>query len=85
MWPRGSVQAKVAQLQGTITATRAQQRDLQHRLEEAVTVELRALAQLDSAQAIQTECRAKIDECAAAISSMQDAIADLVPKPRSGG
>lgn len=83
MWSRGSVQAKVAQLEGTITVTRAQQRDLQHRLEEAVTVELRALAQLDTAQAIQTECRAKIEECAQAISAMQDQIAELIPGQRA--
>jgi hypothetical protein len=78
----GGTRQQVTQLECSILATRESQRAAQHQLEDAVTAELHALHLLDAARSVQTRCRRQVEELAAAVSSLQDELAALVPKQR---
>ena len=78
----GGVTQQVTQLECSILAVREQQRCAQVQLEEAVEAELRGLHVVDSARAVQERCRRQVREFADAISSLQDELAELLPRQR---
>jgi len=82
MWSARSPQAQVAQLEGAIQKVRADQRHLEAQLSDAVINELRGMAMVDAARAVQGRYKRLIEEHAQAISSLQDEIAELIPKQR---
>lgn len=79
MRSRGNDPAEI--LRRDVLAEREEQRRCQQQLDEAVAAELSALHCLDTARSVQCRCRLQIETHAAAISSLQDELADLA-RPR---
>jgi len=74
--------AQVAQLQTDMAAVLAEQRALEHALEEYVSGEIRAMALLDGQRAGQQRCRRLIEEKIEAVRSLQDELDLLLPRQR---
>ena len=84
MFGRGEpVDLQIRRLEADIVRVRFDQVAAQLQLEEAVTAEIRGLALVDGARAVQARCRRMVEEYAQAISSLQDEITELVPKQRA--